>query len=250
MHKLPLVLLCLVLLSACATGQAKTGDWQGLSPEEAVQKRLALDSRLEGARLSVKFEGGIATLTGEVDSLGQKTIAQEDLYEVRGVRKVVNNISVRPPQVSDREIARSILDAIPSHCLVETENIEVDVENGDVMLTGRSKRLHHKDVIMSITTFTRGVRSVDNRIHVMPELGEGKKTDIRLRKNVEGVIGALPINIEIVNIEVQNGEVKLSGQANSYKELRELEKAVRNIAGVVKVDNNINVPHTFYDVHY
>jgi osmotically-inducible protein OsmY len=238
-EKLLALVLPLLFLSACA-GMQKSERRQGLPPEEAVKERIALDSRLSGSSLSVDLEGGTATLSGTVRSLGEKLVAQEDLQEVNGVRKVVNNLEVKPSSIPDTEIADSILAAVPSHCLVETEGITVAVKSGDVTLKGRSKSLHHKDVIMNIALFTRGVRFVDNQIEVIPELSKGNQSDVRIKKNVEGVIYSMPIKTQSILVKVENGEVTLSGDTNSYLESKNIEKAVRNVPGVERVKNKIN----------
>ena len=161
---------------------------------------------------------------------------------------VVNSLSVRPSEIPDQRIAKDILKAIPSHCLVETEGIEVDVQNGNVTLTGTSQKLHHKDVIMNIATFTRGVRSVDNQIQVLrTESDQAENTDERISKNVEGVVASIVMHVQEKNIdiEVEQGEVILTGKVSGYGNARKIGRAVRNVPGVVKVTNRIT-PHVNY----
>ena len=238
--RLPVLAISLILISACATNRTQMSERQELSPQ-AAEKRIELDSRLEGTSISVEYENGTATLIGQVENLGQRVIAEEDLYELRGVHTVINNLTVKPPQIPDEEIMHSILEAIPSHCLAETEDIEVAVQQGNVTLAGRSKRLHHKDVITNIATFTRGVRSVDNQIQIVPELDGTKVTDLHMKKNIEGLLSSLPIRVEFLNIEVQDGVVTLSGTVYGSDDYRNLKRAVRNVPGVVRVKNKTRV---------
>ncbi len=243
----------LFFVSLGAAAPAKTDDADTRSPEEAVQERIALDARLEGSKIEVEFKDGTVTLSGELGSLGQKIIAEEDLYEVRGVNKVVNDLSVKPSDIPDEKIAKNILRAIPSHCLVETEGIKVDVENGKVTLTGTSEKLHHSDVIMSIAMFTRGVRSVDNQIRVLrTEEDKAEHTDERIRKNVEGVIESIVMVLQEkdIDIEVEQGEVTLTGKVSGYGNARKIARAVRNVPGVVKVTNRITPHVNYYQGYY
>lgn len=247
----PLLVLTVILVTACATGgPSAKNDWKGLSPEQAVQKRINLDSRLEDTHVSAGFEGGTATLNGEVQSLGEKLVAEEDLYEVKGVRRVTNNLKVESSNIPDDEIARSILGAIPMHCLLGTEDIKVNVKDGHVTLTGRSKQLHHKDVIMNIAIFTRGVRSVDNEIQVVPDVSQGKSTDRGIRENVEGVLASLPVDTNSIHIKVEHGEVKLTGSVDSHVDSKQILEAVRNVPGVLDVKNEMTSYKGYYDAPF
>ena len=235
------VLMLAANLSACAASHTRSDAWAGMSPDVAVQKRIALDDRLVDTEIVAGFKNGTATLTGEVNNLGQKIIAGEDLYEVAGVRQVDNQLTVRPSDIPDEEIARGILGAFPTHCFSETEGIQVKVDHGNVTLTGRSKKLHHKDVIANIAMFTKGVRSIDNRIQVVPDLGGGQGTDARIKENVEGVIGSLRPPARDVSIQVDHGKVTLGGDVHTRSDRRNLERAVRNVPGVVEVNDKITV---------
>ena len=244
--RLSLVVAILTFLPACAANQSKPHDWQGYSAAEAVQKRIDHDPRLEDLRIVVSFSEGTATIAGEVDSLGQKNVAEEGLYEVARVHTVVNNLTVKPPTIKDHDLAHRILIRIPAHCLVNVKDIRVKVRSGHVEITGRSKGTHHKDVISNIARFSHGVRSVDNRIRVLPHPVEGNPTDLQIKKNVQGVVWSLSLETEDIRIEVENGVVELTGTVPSYDRIKPIATALREVPGVVQVKNEVKEPNRLY----
>ena len=62
---------------------------------EAVCQRMHADAWLEADLIDVQVEGGVVTLTGEVDDFLKARYAWDDAWEADGVRGVVNNLTVR-----------------------------------------------------------------------------------------------------------------------------------------------------------
>lgn len=60
----------------------------------AVKAKLAADKIKTLVRVSVDTVGGVVTLTGTVETAGQKKHAQEVARGVKGVSKVVNNLQI------------------------------------------------------------------------------------------------------------------------------------------------------------
>ncbi len=62
---------------------------------DQVRLRLANDQVVKGAALQVSVKEGVVTLGGEVEQNNQKERATKLAKKVRGVKQVVNNISLR-----------------------------------------------------------------------------------------------------------------------------------------------------------
>jgi osmotically-inducible protein OsmY len=74
--------------------------WRGeRRPCLDIRIKLATDSVVKGGALTVDVKVGIVTLGGAVPTQQQKTRAEKLTKAVKGVRQVVNNITVRkgPP---------------------------------------------------------------------------------------------------------------------------------------------------------
>src|SRR5262245_14632513 len=71
---------------------------------EAAKTAITGNAALNGVSTSVNK--GVVTLSGEVESDELKSLAQTTVTEVKGVKSVVNNISVKPPGPTPEELKR------------------------------------------------------------------------------------------------------------------------------------------------
>jgi hypothetical protein len=65
-----------------------------------IQAKIAAESALNGQNIQVSMVNGVATLTGKVTNDASRSLAAADSASVDGVRTVVNNLVVGPPQVA------------------------------------------------------------------------------------------------------------------------------------------------------
>lgn len=69
-----------------------------------------------------------------------------------------------------------------------------------------------------------------------------KRSDERIYENINDVLTEDPdIDASEIEIEVQDGEVKLSGMVNERLQKRKAEDLIEDILGVTNVENNIHV---------
>ena len=62
---------------------------------DKVRISLASDIDVKGGGLTVDVKDGVVTLSGNLESQGQKDKAAKIAKKVKGVKKVVNNIEVK-----------------------------------------------------------------------------------------------------------------------------------------------------------
>jgi len=67
---------------------------------------------------------------------------------------------------SDERIKEDINDRLTDHPYLDASNIEVEVNNGDVTLTGTVDRRHSKRLAEDLAEQISGVKNVENRIRV------------------------------------------------------------------------------------
>lgn len=89
-------LVVLFLMSGC---QAMTGETMGQNLDDgaltsSVKTKLASDKLVSLTRVGVETNNGIVYLTGEVETSEQKSRSGSLAAEVKGVKKVVNNLQV------------------------------------------------------------------------------------------------------------------------------------------------------------
>ena len=78
-----------------STGAAPSTSTSAVSIEIDINSKLLDDSQLRTHPITAKFEDGSVTLKGEVPSEDLKTRAEKLAMTVKGVRRVINNITVR-----------------------------------------------------------------------------------------------------------------------------------------------------------
>jgi osmotically-inducible protein OsmY len=87
------------LIFSLAGCQAMTGKTAGENVDDAtttaaVKTKLVADKAANLTRIDVNTNNGIVYLNGTVDSPQQKAKAEEIARDVKGVKKVVNNLQV------------------------------------------------------------------------------------------------------------------------------------------------------------
>ncbi|WP_158748934.1 BON domain-containing protein [Acidobacterium sp. S8] len=78
------------------TDQQITGD---------VQAKISGESALNGQNIQVAVQNGIATLSGAANDDASRALAGNDAGSVDGVKTVVNNLTVQPPQQAAASVA-------------------------------------------------------------------------------------------------------------------------------------------------
>lgn len=94
---LTIILAVLFLMSGC---QALTGATLGENIDDgtltsSVKTKLASDKLVTLTRVGVETNNGVVYLTGEVETAQQRSQMGSLASEVKGVKKVVNNLQVR-----------------------------------------------------------------------------------------------------------------------------------------------------------
>jgi len=94
MHKLLACLFAVCLLAALVLAADKPVSDDVIVDQ--VRLKLASDAIVKGGGLAVDSKGGVVTLTGAVATPRQKDRAAKVASKVKGVKQVVNNITVTP----------------------------------------------------------------------------------------------------------------------------------------------------------
>lgn len=136
-------------------------------------------------------------------------------------------------------------------------DIDVDVDNGTVTLSGDVDSDTHKDLAREIALSIEGVDRVNNELTVNSEARNRNNRDANrnddrgLRGNIsDGAVTAhvkakLLANTNVsgtdVEVSTEDGKVTLSGQVDTSEEKDLAQYIANNTAGVRDVDNNLQV---------
>jgi osmotically-inducible protein OsmY len=111
---------------------------------------------------------GHVTLTGHVDWLHQKELAEVVVRHTGGVRGVLNHIDVTPRTVQ-RDVRRRIVQSLHRNADVDAQQIDVAVTGDVVTLTGTVGSWSQRDAAERGAGSAPGIRRVDNQILVVPQ---------------------------------------------------------------------------------
>ena len=111
---------------------------------DSVQNELEWMPQVEASRIGVSVEDGAVTLSGEVDDFAQRVAAKRAALRVRGVRTVIDHLTVYPKRgwpVSEREIAGEVERALKAPQEVELPLIASHVRDRPVRALGLPEEL-------------------------------------------------------------------------------------------------------------
>jgi osmotically-inducible protein OsmY len=135
-------------------------------------------------------------------------------------------------------LQKDVLSALRRDPIVHAQEIGVAAEDGVVTLTGNVDSLGEAVAAERAVKRVDGVRSIANDLHVKQRT-ERTDTDIarealhRLRNNV-----AIPLSVQAV---VRDGHITLDGTVSWIHQRAAAESAVRYLAGVTGVSNDITI---------
>ena len=108
---------------------------------------------------------GHVTLTGTVQTLFQRAVAENAVKHVKGVKGLVNRIEVAAP-AGDRDVKRDIVRALHRDADVNARGIEVHVSDDVVTLSGSVSSWHEREAAERAAMHATGITRVDNRITI------------------------------------------------------------------------------------
>ena len=159
------------------------------STTAAVKSALALNKQLAPLDIHVSSANNAdtkdnnVTLTGHVPTEDDKRVAEEIARGTKGVANVVNALEVEPKlqaanlekqYVPDLEIKAAVLQSILNNPSLKSQQIKVDVYNGEVKLTGSVQTSTQKADAESAARAITNVRDVDSNALAVTKSGAGQ----------------------------------------------------------------------------
>jgi len=135
---------------------------------EALRVTLERDVFISRRKIRCSVSTGQVVIEGEVDCCAQRDDAERAVRNVRGVRNVLNQISVRATDSDPYQLQKSIEAAVERRIDGEARNVYLDVHDRKVILSGVVHCAAERQLVVDAARGTRGVRSVDDRLSVEP----------------------------------------------------------------------------------
>lgn len=213
--------------------------------KENIKRQIARDARVNEKEVEVEVKDGIVALSGTVPSRISFTAAADNAWIIPGVRDVNNELVIRyfaEEQVPEDKDIQAVLENIFEWSdNVDATRVDVSVESGVVTLEGSVDSLWQKKYAEDTAWHTRGVVDVVNELAVVPT--EDMVDEAVAQEIIEAVKLTGFIDVDTINIEVNNGEVTLSGNVNSWRAMRIAYATTFFTTGVTKVNNNLNITY-------
>ena len=210
----------------------------------AIETKLEKKNIINGGGPQVTVNEGVATLTGNVKSLWAKNKAIELAMEVEGVDTVNDELVIAFAE-SDKAVGEAVAKVVlryPHFTIYDDVNVGID--NGNVLLTGRVTMPFKSDEIESRVSRVMGVQSLTNEIETLPtNIGDSRiraTLAYRIYRDTLFQHYAFRVNPP-VHIIVERGNVALTGAVSSEVEKRKAEHIARSTFGVFKVENRLTV---------
>jgi osmotically-inducible protein OsmY len=136
---------------------------------EGVRAALAGDPHLHNpTEVAVSERAGTVILRGTVRSLHQRRLAIETAKSVRGVRNVMDEMTIDPrDHWDDAQLRGAALQALMSNDAVPGDNVDVTVADGWLTLKGRVKHQSESNAAFEAVSDLPGVGGITNRIEVV-----------------------------------------------------------------------------------
>ena len=220
-------------LAAPPLQAAPEGIPTGAEINAAVDSDLLYDSSVSSNDLDVSTTNGIVTLSGSAPNILAKERAVTIAEAVRGVRAVVNNISVKPVLRTDDEVQRDVKFALLGDPAADSYEVNVAVKDGVVTLTGTVQSWQEKQLSAAVAKGVKGVKELKNDIIVHYKV---ERPDSQIAPEVKAVLKRdVWVDDILINSTVRDGKVTLTGTVGSAAEKT---RAVSDawITGVTSVD--------------
>lgn len=226
----PQVLTLPVLQAATEKGQI---DDRGVT--SAVERALNLEKGVFPDDVDVSASQGIVTLSGPVNNLLAKERAVRIAESIRGVRGVIDRISVTPVSRSDADIGKDIQAALRQDPATESYRVAASVQDAVARLTGSVGSRAEKQLAARIAKGVKGVKEVRNDVAINDP---SKRTDAEIAADIKARLQwDIWINGNLIDADVRGGKVTLAGIVGSaIAKVRAFDDSWVN--GVASVDDS------------
>jgi osmotically-inducible protein OsmY len=187
-------------------------------------RELDGDAAAGRERIEVDCANGVLTLHGEVASRLAKERALAIAQVVRGVRAVIDRVSIAPAPRPDYELEFVAAGAIASDPAIAGEAIGAKAHAGVMHLTGNADSNATRRIAESDVLALPGVLDVIDDLAVVP----GERSDARLGSEVRRLLRDDPwLDDAHVRVAARGGIVRITGSVSSAAERARAEADAR-----------------------
>ncbi|MCB2180521.1 MAG: BON domain-containing protein [Desulfobulbaceae bacterium] len=226
--------------------------------ESAAKQSYVFKTYLKDDDVTIESKDGVATLTGTVVEESHKSLAQDTVANLPGVKSVENKLEVKGEPLaedSDVWVSMKVKSALLFHRHVSAMT-QVNTKAGIVTLQGEADSQAQKDLTTEYVKDIEGVKGVENEMTLPNTAGNpeqktmGQKIDAVGESIDDASITAL-VKMTLLyhrstsaldtRVKTENGMVTLEGKAKNAAEKDLATKYVQDVYGVKNAVNNITI---------
>ena len=216
---------------------------------ESAAKASYNDRTVLEDHVKVKVNDGVVTLTGTVQDNDERSLAEDTVSNLPGVRQVKNEIKTYSTysEHSDRWMAFKIRSRLLVKANVSIATTKVAVEDGIVTLTGTTDNIAQKELTEVYAKEIDGVKAVKNDLIVksdpsMKETARDEIDDASITTQVKyALLSHSATSAVKTKVVTTDGKIVVTGEAASDAEKSLVTKLAQDVRGVRSVTNDMTV---------
>jgi hyperosmotically inducible protein len=219
--------------------------------ESSANKSHVFKTYLKDDSIKTESKDGAVTLKGTVAESSHKSLAQDTVEGLPGVKSVDNQLKVTgesPAEHSDSWLAAKVKSALLFHRNVRATRTDVNVKDGVVILSGEASSLAQKELTTEYAKDVEGVKEVKNEMTIAKTPAKPAETigekidDASITAQVKSSLMSHRSTSALkTKVETADGVVTVSGIAKNAAEKSLVTKLVNDIEGVSKVINTMTI---------
>jgi len=219
--------------------------------ELSAKQSYVFKTYLQGDDIKIQSRDGAVTLTGIVSENFHKSLAQETVAGLPGVKSVDNKLEIKgapPTPNSDAWLRDKVKVALLFHRSVSATTTEVEVTDGIVTLRGEAASRAQKELTTEYAKDVDGIKDVKNEMTVSRT---SKKSHRSIGEKIDDASISAQVNMSLLNhratsvintkVKTKRGVVTVGGKAKNESEKDLVTKLVGDIPGVKGVKNLMTI---------
>jgi osmotically-inducible protein OsmY len=219
--------------------------------ESSAKKSYVFKTYLKDDAIKTESKNGAVILTGTVADSSHKTLAENTVESLPGVKSVDNQLKIKgesPAEHSDGWLSTKVKTTLLFHRHVSATGTDVFVKDGVVSLRGEASSMAQKDLTTEYAKDVEGVKEVKNEMTIAktpakPDETMGEKIDdasitAQVKSSLMSHRSTSALKTKVVTTD---GVVTVSGVAKNDAEKTLVTKLVTDINGVNSVINNMTI---------
>jgi osmotically-inducible protein OsmY len=217
--------------------------------ESTAKKSYVFQTYLQGDDIKIESRDGAVTLTGTVADSHHKSLAEDTVADLPGVKSVDNKLAIKgesPAENSDAWLTAKVKTMLLFHRNVSATT-EVNTKDGIVTLQGEANSQAQKDLTTEYAKDVEGVKDVNNEM----TLGKTAKKKQTIGSKIDDSSITAQVKMTLLyhrstsalktKVTTKNGVVTLSGKANNAAERDLAARYANDVNGVKSVKNKMTI---------